>query len=242
VIQHGDPASPPQWQYEKLAASLAHEISNPVDVLLKLLYLIEPETSFTPQGKKYFSLIRHETNHLRTIVRQAIDEYRRAESSSVTSLPKLIESILHSYGARLTARGIVASTKFCTDGEIRIHPGLLRQCLVSLLLNSVDALPNGGTVHARVALTSERSGLHRRGLRITIADTGCGIPAEKIAQVFEPFFTTKGAAGNGIGLSMARDVVLQHKGVLRVRSSTHPRHSGTVFCIFLPHADVADSD
>ena len=89
-------------------------------------------------------------------------------------------------------------------------------------------------------MARERSGKHRRGVRLTIADNGCGIAAEKLHGIFEPFFTTKGSGGSGLGLSLVRDVVQRHGGWLRVRSSTRAGHSGSVFAIFLPAAEEGD--
>lgn len=237
-----DARAPAPSQNAKLAASLAHEISNPVDALLNLLYLLKTEAPFTGKQKEYFDLICFEAEQLRTIAHRALEDYRRAEASSVTSLPNLVESVLQSYAARLASRRIVVHTRFCLGGMISIHASTLRQCVVSLLLNAADAMPSGGTVHARVSESSERSGLQRRGWRITIADTGCGIPLENLRRVFQPFFTTKSSHGNGIGLSMAKDFVCQHEGVLRFRTSTRAGHSGTVFCIFLPQRGLSAVD
>ncbi len=89
-------------------------------------------------------------------------------------------------------------------------------------------------MYARVALAHEWSGQERRGLRVTFADHGEGIAAENLPRIFELFFTTKGAAGTGLGLSLVQDMVKKHDGVLRVRSSTKPGRTGTVFAVFLP--------
>ena len=106
--------------------------------------------------------------------------------------------------------------------------------LSNLLLNAADATQAGGTVCARVCRAHEWSGKHRYGVRVTVADNGSGIPLENLPRVFEPFFTTKGTEGSGMGLSLVRDVVGRHDGLLRVRSTTRPGRSGTVFMVFLP--------
>ena len=101
----------------------------------------------------------------------------------------------------------------------------------NLLLNASDAIPTGGKIYARIASAHDWKNNRKRGLRITFADTGCGITAKNLARIWDPFFTTKGSAGNGIGLSLVKNTVQQHHGVLRVRSSTKAGHSGTVFSI-----------
>src|SRR6202007_1410583 len=96
-----------------------------------------------------------------------------------------------------------------------------------------DAMPKGGRLQTRIANVREWSGQHRCGLRVTFADSGSGIPGQNLRQIFEPFFTTKGAGGSGLGLSLVKDVLQKHGGSVRVRSSTKPGHSGSVFAIFL---------
>ncbi len=89
-------------------------------------------------------------------------------------------------------------------------------------------------MYIRVSRTQEWTGLRRQGLRVTFADTGCGIAAEDVPKITEPFFTTKGTAGTGLGLALVKDTVEKHHGILRVRSSTQRSRSGTIFAIFLP--------
>jgi signal transduction histidine kinase len=116
------------------------------------------------------------------------------------------------------------------------YTGPMRQVFSNLLLNAAAAMPHGGRLHARAHTSREWSGKHRNGLRLTFADTGCGIPAENVRRIFKPYFSTKGTGGNGLGLSLVLDVVQRHGGTIRVRSSTKSGHSGSVFAIFLPAA------
>jgi signal transduction histidine kinase len=89
-------------------------------------------------------------------------------------------------------------------------------------------------MHARVSMAREWTGLHRHGLRVTFADNGCGISPEDLPRITETFFTTKGPAGSGLGLALVEETVAQCHGVLRVRSTTRPGRSGSIFAIFLP--------
>jgi signal transduction histidine kinase len=100
--------------------------------------------------------------------------------------------------------------------------------------NAAEATPDGGTIHAKVSATREWTGAGRRGLRVTFADNGCGIAAENLLKIGEPFYTTKGSRGTGLGLSLVSQVVKRHGGELRVRSSTRPSRSGSIFTIFFP--------
>jgi two-component system CheB/CheR fusion protein len=215
---------------------LAHEINNPLDALLNLLHLAESEATLTEKGRQYLILAREEIHRISQITHSALHEYRDTPAPKDTDIPKLLRSVLDLYKTRLEARGICISTRFCSAGNVAVYAGPLRQIFSNLLLNAADAMPNGGRLHARVSAAHEWTGPKRHGLRVTFADNGCGIPADKLPKVLQPFFTTKGPGGNGLGLSLVQEVVQKHRGVLRVRSSTKPGRSGSVFSIFLPAA------
>lgn len=225
--------SPPADR-DKRGVSFAHEISSPAESLLNLIFLMEREVELTPEAKRYLGLIRDETNRLSQIAHSALREFRYGSEVSATNVPELLASVLAFYRSRLESHGISVTTRYCTDGNMTVYPGPLRQTFANLLLNAVDSMPEGGTVHARVSNCHEWSGLRRKGLRVTFADSGKGIDSTVMSNILEPFFTTKGAAGNGIGLSLVNDTVLKHHGVLRIRSSTRTGHSGSIFTIFLP--------
>lgn len=217
-------------------ACLAHEINNPLDSLLNLLYLMECEATLTEKGRHYLTLAREEVDRISQIAHRALNEFRDAASSQDTNVPNLLGSVVEFYKSRFEARGISIQTRYCEDGDLAVYPGPLRQAFSNLLLNAADAMPTGGRMYARVSLAHEWSGQERHGLRVTFADHGGGIMPENLPRIFELSFTTKGTAGTGLGLSLVKDMIEKHDGVLRVRSSTKPGHSGTVFAVFLPAA------
>ena len=217
-------------------ASLAHEINNPVDSLLNFFRLIEAEATFTEKGHLCLALAQEELHRISQITHRAMDQFPTAATPRDTNVPDLLRVVLHFYQSRFDQKGIGIETRFCPDGDLAVDPVALRQMLSNLVLNAADALPEGGTLHARICNAHEWNGRGRRGLRVTFADNGCGIAAEDLARITEPFFTTKAAAGTGLGLALVRDTVAKHHGVMRVRSSTKPGRSGSVFAIFLPSA------
>lgn len=220
----------------QLAASIAHEINNPLGVLLNLLYLIEPEAILTEQGRQYLKLAREEVHRISEIAHAALHDSRHKPLA--TNLPNLLQRVLEFYQSRLESQRIQVRTRYCRNGEIAAYAGPLRQLLSNLLLNASDAMPRGGRLHARISVGREWSGLKRRGLRVTIADNGCGIPVHQITRIFDPFFTTKGDRGSGLGLPFVKEVVQKHDGVLRLRSSTARGRSGSIFTIFLPETQA----
>ena len=219
---------------DSLVASLAHEINNPLDALLNLLYLLEAEDTLTEKGRHYLAHAKEEVHRISQIAHGAMNQFRSPAGPQDTNVPRLLHAVVEFYKSRLDAQGICVETRYCSGEDLPIDPGSLRQAFSSLLLNAAYAMPHGGIMHARVAKAHEWTGLNRHGLRVTFADNGCGISAEDLPKVTEPFFTTKGSAGTGLGLALVKDTVEKCHGVLRVRSSTKPGCSGTVFAIFLP--------
>lgn len=225
---------PPPAENENGISSLAHEINNPLAALHQLHYLIEKEGTLKEKGRQYLALARDEVQRISQILHAAM-ELRDPGAPEKTDVPELLRSVLSFYQSRFESQGISVNARCRGSAHILGYPHQLRQMCANLLLNAADAMPGGGKIYARLTPAHEWKD-HRRGLRLTFADTGMGIPAKNMSRIWDPFFTTKGAAGNGIGLSLVKNTVQKHHGVLLVRSSTRPGHSGTVFSIFLPCA------
>jgi signal transduction histidine kinase len=223
---------PPPAENGNGISSLAHEINNPLEALHQLHYLIENEGTLTEKGRQYLSLAREEVERISQILHAAM-ELRDSGDPEDTDVPELLRSVLNFYQSRFDSQDISVNTRYRSGAHLSAYPHQLRQMCANLLLNAADAMPGGGKMYARIAPAHEWKD-RRRGLRLTFADTGSGIATKNLSRVWDPFFTTKGAAGNGIGLSLVKNTVQKHHGVLRVRSSTRAGHSGTVFSIFLP--------
>jgi two-component system, NtrC family, sensor kinase len=236
VRQQIERRSPAPVDPGSLVASVVHEINNPLDSLLSLLYLVEGEATLTVKGRQYLTLAEEEVQRVSQIAHAALEGFRNSAAPKDTDVPKLVNSVIDLYKSRFEGRGISIDTRYRHGRELPVYTGQLRQLFSNLLLNAADAMPGGGRLHARTSAAREWSGQRRHGLRVTLADTGCGISAENMHKIFEPSFTTKGSGGSGLGLSLVRDVVRKHGGSLRVRSSTKPGRSGSIFAIFLPAA------
>lgn len=226
---------PPSAEIENAISSLAHEINNPLEAVHQLHYLIEQDGTLSQQSRQYLAMAREEVQRISRILHAAM-ELRDSGDAEDTDVPELLRSVLNFYKSRFDSQDISVSTRYRSGAHHSAYPHQLRQMCANLLLNAADAMPSGGKIYARIAPAHEWKDEQRRGLRLTFADTGCGIAAKNLARIWDPFFTTKGAAGNGIGLSLVKNTVQKHHGVLRVRSSTRAGHSGTVFSIFLPCA------
>jgi signal transduction histidine kinase len=235
-LQERERRSAAPTEESRLAATLAHEINNPLDSLLNLLYLAKAESTLTEKGRQYLILAEEEVQQISQIAHAALDRSRNPPGPRNTNVPQLVRSVVNFYQSPFASRGISVNTRYCPGGDVPVYTGSLRQVFSNLLLNAADAMPKGGRVQARVSAAREWSRQQRHGLRVTFADNGCGIPAENLHKIFEPCFTTKGSGGSGLGLSLAKDVVQKNGGSLRVRSSTKPGRSGSIFTVFLPAA------
>jgi signal transduction histidine kinase len=153
-----------------------------------------------------------------------------------------MDEILQLYSRKLVSRQIRVTRRYRSSGPISGFSGELRQLLANLVMNAMDAMADGGSLQVRVAAGRDWP-TGRAGVRITVADTGSGIPRDRLRQIFEPFYTTKKDTGTGLGLWVSRGIVQKHGGSIRVRSRadgrTTARTTGTVFSIFLPQEHEA---
>jgi len=215
-------------------AALAHEINSPLEALLNLLFLLEREPKLTKKGQHYLDLAREEVRRIAEIAQQALHQEAHApRRRQQTDVAALLGAVLDFYKLRLDSAGVTVTSSHYGDDNVAADRGHLRQALANLIRNAIDSMPEGGQLHARVYAGHEWNGRQRRGVRVTIADTGYGISHAALPNIFDAFFTTK-HNGSGIGLSLVKDVVQEHAGLLRVRSRTEAGRSGTVFAMFLP--------
>jgi signal transduction histidine kinase len=217
-----------------MAAAIAHEINNPLEAVTNLLYILETHPQMDAELRQYARLAQEEMARLAHVARQTLAFYRESSVPMEISVPELVESVLSFYSGKLERGQVRVEKRYDYDGQIRCWPGEMRQVLSNLLLNSIDAARPEDRIIVHVAAAREWGNSGRRGTRITLADTGPGIPREVLKRIFEPFFTTKGEKGTGLGLWVTQGIVNKHGGWLRVRSTVRPGRSGTCVSLFLP--------
>ena len=215
----------------RLAATMAHEINNPLEAVTNLIYLAGSSTS-RDDIRKYLAAAEEELDRISHLTKQTLGFYRETRGAAKVHVGKIVTSLLAVFGSRLRNKKLVAEPEIQSDPEIEAIPGEVRQLVANLLSNSIDASEKGGRIRIRVAAAI---GPHLTpGVRLTIADNGPGIPAGLRSQVFEPFVTTKQDVGTGLGLWVCKSIVERHGGKIHVRSSTEIGRSWTVFSVFLP--------
>ena len=217
-----------------LPAAAAHEINNPLEAIASLIYLLENETTLSDKGREYLAVIKGEVGRIAEIAQQSLAKYRQAHARENVDVAEVLDSVLDLYKAKFQAKQVTVIKEYQFRGPIRAHSREIREVFANLFLNAIDAMNSHGRLRIRISEAQECSGQQRYGVRILVADNGHGIAPKHLNQIFEPTFTTKGERGNGIGLSVVRDMIRDHRGTIRVRSSVRRGRSGTIFSVFLP--------
>ncbi len=222
----------------RLAASIAHEINNPLESVMNLLYLAR-ESDDGEELKSYLSQADKELQRVAQITSQSLRFYKQSTKPQAIRCADLLGGVLDLYSGRMVNAGVKLEVRERMTESIVCLESEIRQVLSNLVRNAIDAMQGAGgrlVVRSREA-TEWRTGVH--GVVLTIADTGSGISAETMKSLYTAFFTTKGIQGTGLGLWVSSEIVARHNGRLRVRSSQAKGKSGTVFQLFLPYQGLA---
>jgi PAS domain S-box-containing protein len=217
----------------RLSTSIAHEINNPLEVIANLIYLIR-EAEDPADVQRLADLAREELGRVTRIVVQTLQLHKQTPEPTATDIAQLVESILMLHRNKLVRAKIRLNLEKKNAPHLICFPGEIRQILVNLIDNAVDAMEGGGELRVRFGpATDWRTGAS--GVRITVADTGRGMTEAVRKRIYEPFFTSKGEKGTGLGLWVSASIIASHKGNIKVRSSQGTGASGTTFSIILPH-------
>lgn len=221
----------------RLAASLAHEMNNPLATVINLVYLARNEEA-NAEKNELLDMAAVELNRVAVLTTQSLRFYRQSSKPTVVRPVDLLTEVLNVHAATLANRRVTLHRKDCACASIVCLESEIRQVLSTLLRNAMDALeekPGSIFVRVREATAGEEA---TRGVLITVADTGTGMSPKTTQRLYTAFHTTKDRGGNGLGLWLSKEIVDRHKGRMRVRSRQRVP-SGTVFQLFLPSHSVS---
>jgi PAS domain S-box-containing protein len=212
----------------RMAATVAHEINNPLEAVTNCIYLAKSSAELPYLTRENLDLAEQELQRVAHITSQTLGFYRENTKRAVVDVDKLVREVSELYGPKLRQKELRLEVEHRGDTEIVAVSGEIRQVISNLLTNAVDASSSQQKVHIR----SSRVTLNGTTcIRLTVADTGVGIPRSDFTRLFDPFFTTKEAVGTGLGLWVSNEIVVKHGGYIRVRSI---EGKGSVFSVFLP--------
>lgn len=231
----------------ELAASVAHEVNNPLDGVQNCARILRRSLDDPPRVQQMLGLIDDGLSRIELIVRRLLTLAREnVIKPSEIRVRDVVDAALHSVAEALARRGVRVTCNTEGDDRVRADGLLLQQVFVNLLSNAADAMTDGGSIR----ITTQREGPEgelsnvpkcARWIRIDVADSGAGIPPENLPHIFEPFYTTKRQGrGTGLGLAIAARIIEAHQGTIEVQ----PRgvdDRGAVFTLRLPALSASES-
>ena len=221
----------------RLAASIAHEIHNPLDSVANLHFLLAQEND-PVKREEFLRLAQQELSRTMQISRTMLSLYREPRAPIQLNLGELVEGVLLLLDRRVNHQGIQLETRITGDLAVEGFPAELRQVFTNLIVNAIEAAGSRGKV--RITMQHADSGeLHGAGAVIEVADSGPGIAPEAAKKLFQPFFTTKGAEGTGLGLWVSMGIVQKHGGSISVVDGVDPELTGAHIQVFLPARTMA---
>jgi len=216
----------------QLAASLAHEINNPLEAITNLLFLLQ-DGPLQDEQRKYLKMAEEELARVIDIAVQTLRFYHDPGAPVQCKVAEIMDSAIAPFVGRMAASKINVERGYRENVSVLGAREELRQVLVNMVLNAMNAMPHGGRLLMRTKeATNWKTG--RKGARLVIADAGLGMNQATVKRIFEPFFTTRAAVGTGLGLWLCSGIIQKHGGEIRVKSRQTQGRSGTVFSIFLP--------
>lgn len=215
----------------RMAATVAHEINNPLEAVLNLIFLARGSCDQNSETDAYLEAAEKELERVSHIARQTLGFYRDTGTPVDVIVDELLKNVLAVYRSKLTSKSISVKYQFDSQRRLTASRGELLQVFSNIIANAIDALDPGGSLEIE---TKEVADAGTAGIQIVIRDEGSGIEAEHLGRIFEPFFTTKEQHGTGIGLWVAKQLVDKRGGRIQITSRTEAGDSGTEVCIFLP--------
>ena len=214
----------------RLAATVAHEINNPLEAVGNLIYLAKATAGMPEVATQHLTLAESELERVSHITRQTLGFYHETNAPDRVEVPALVESVLKLYANKFRSKHIVVACDLGECPPIQGWPGELKQLISNLISNAADAVSANGTLKVKLSCVQNHDG---NQVQLVIEDDGPGIAKEHISRIFEPFFTTKKDVGTGLGLWVAREIAERHGGAIQVQSRTDPTSHGTVFTVLL---------
>jgi two-component system, NtrC family, sensor kinase len=222
----------------RMAGIIAHEINNPLEAITNAFFLLRDHPSLDEQARHYAEIADQELLRVSRITSQTLGFYREPQEPIPVKVAELLNDILELQQRRLHMNAINVERNYASEGDISGFPAELKQVFLNLINNAIQSMPEGGRLRVSV-FDSTSNSTKRKGVRVSICDTGSGIRPEHAARLFEPFFSTKKEKGTGLGLWISKGIITKYEGTIRFRSMRLPQSNVTCFSVFIPGAVAA---
>jgi PAS domain S-box-containing protein len=215
----------------RLAATFAHEINNPLEAVVNLIYIVKGIEGLPASAIEPLDFAEHELERISHIARQTLGFYRESKVPGLVDLSAVIDNVLKLYSNKLKAKNISVERDFRQYSPIHGLAGELTQAVSNLISNAADAVALSGVIRVSLSTVENPEG---SWAKLTVEDDGPGVPKEQRSRIFEPFFTTKTDIGNGLGLWVTKEIIQRHRGHIEIDSKADVGAHGAVFTILLP--------
>lgn len=215
----------------RLAATVAHEINNPLEAVGNLIYIAKSSPGISAESAQHLSMAEQELERVAHITRQTLGFYRESNEAEPIDVPALIDSVLRLYSNKLESKNVRVVRNFRECPPLVGVAGELKQVVSNLVSNAVDAVDAYGTIRIRLTPAEDGNG---NTVQLAIEDDGPGISPENVDRIFEPFFTTKKDVGTGLGLWVTKEIIERHGGTISVGTRNGNANAGASFVIDLP--------
>ncbi len=224
----------------RLAATVAHEINNPLEAVTNLLFLARKDNAMAAKTRQHLELAEQELDRVAHVAKQTLGFYRDSSARDWVNISQIVGELLEVYEYRLRNRDVLVEKELDDSAKVFTSAGEFRQVFSNIFINAMDAVSlDRGRIRVRIRRAHEWTDSNRKGILLTVADNGSGIGPEHMSRIFDAFYTTKNEIGTGLGLWLSQTIVQKYDGQIRVRSRVKPGQSGSVFSIFWPEGPEA---
>jgi PAS domain S-box-containing protein len=214
----------------RLAATVAHEINNPLEAVGNLIYIVKNTAGLPREILEYLTIAETELERVSHITRQTLGFYRDSSVPEPVQVRSVVESVLRLYDNKMRSKGISVELNHVDSPPVLGLQGELKQLIANLVSNAADAVGQGGRIRISIAPAVRAQS---RGVEISVADNGPGVAVENRMHIFEPFFTTKQDVGTGLGLWVSKEIAERHGGSIQLNANREHSLGGAVFTVFL---------